>query len=197
MQEEAQGSPASLAGDSAEAAAVPPESAPEVPGRIQANLLDICLEEGEGCEFKVLFIRAKYCSLVLTPGSTDAGLVCAETGFLANVRALIAGLVTKLGFGIPISEGVPSDGQKIKDSYWQHHNELAALETRETELKKHLSQDYGPNGEFITLRDRCGVPCRESNRVPLHSKTCHLLMQKALLMLGSDNRAHCFDRLLF
>lgn len=113
-----------------------------------------------------------------TPGSTDAALLCAETGFLANLRSLIAGLVTKLGFGIPISDGVPSDSQKTKDTYWQHHNDLAALETREAELKKQLSQDYGPNGEFVALRDRCGVTCRESSWVPLQSKTCFMLMRK-------------------
>ena len=115
---------------------------------------------------------------MLKSGSTEAVLLCAETGFLANVRSLIAGLVTKLGFGIPISDGVPSDGQKIKDTYWHHHNELAALETREAELKKQLSQDYGQNGEFVTLRDRCGVTCRESSWVPLQSKICFMLMRK-------------------
>ena len=143
---------------------------------------------------------------MLKPGSTEAVLLCAETGFLANVRSLIAGLVTKLGFGIPISDGVPSDGQKIKDTYWQHHNELAALETREAELKKQLSQDYGPNGEFVTLRDRCGVTCRESSWVPLQSKICFMLMRKHSSCWASSQHyrqaqttgstastAYCFD----
>ncbi len=81
----------------------------------------------------------------------------AESGFFANVRSQIAGLVTKLGIWIPISDGVPSDSQKVKDTYWEHHNELAAMETREAELKKQLSEDHGPNGEFFALRDRCGL----------------------------------------
>ena len=63
-------------------------------------------------------------------------------------------MVSRLGFAPSIPDTVPSDSQKIKDTYWQHHNELASMESRETELKKQLSQDYGPEGEYLTLRDR-------------------------------------------
>ena len=58
------------------------------------------------------------------------------------------------GYGSAASAGVLSDAQKIKDTFWQHHNELTSLESRQTELKKQLSNDYGPSGEFLTLRDR-------------------------------------------
>lgn len=63
-------------------------------------------------------------------------------------------MVSRLGFGLPIPDTIPSDSQNIKDTYWQHHNELASLESRDTELKKQLSQDYGRDGEYLTLRDR-------------------------------------------
>ncbi len=80
---------------------------------------------------------------------------CAEPeGLLAKARAAVTSVVSSLGFGLPGSDNVPSDGQNIKDTYWQYHNELTSLESRDTELKTQLSQDYGPNGEFLTLRDR-------------------------------------------
>ena len=73
---------------------------------------------------------------------------------LAKARAAVSSVVSSLGFGFSGADSVPSDSQKIKDTYWQHHNELASLESKDTELKTQLSQDYGPNGEFLTLRDR-------------------------------------------
>ena len=75
-------------------------------------------------------------------------------GLLAKARSLVTSVVSRLGFGLPIADTAPSDSQKIKDTYWQHHNELASLESRDAELKKQLSQDYGCDGEFLTLRDR-------------------------------------------
>ena len=77
----------------------------------------------------------------------DAGL----EGLFAKAKAAVASL---FGYSSVASAGVPSDAQKIKDTFWQHHNELTTLESRQTELKKQLSNDYGPSGEFLTLRDR-------------------------------------------
>ncbi len=81
-------------------------------------------------------------------------LPAAPEGFLAKARSLVTSVVSRLGFAPPIPDTVPSDSQKIKDTYWEHHNEMASMESREAELKKQLSQDYGPDGEFLTLRDR-------------------------------------------
>ena len=75
-------------------------------------------------------------------------------GFLAKARSFITSVVSRLGFAPAIPDTIPSDSQKTKDTYWQHHNELASLESREAELKKQLDQDYGPHGEYLTLRDR-------------------------------------------
>lgn len=66
-------------------------------------------------------------------------------------------MASLLGYGVSVSDSVPSDGQKIKDTYNQYHNELTSLETRQGELKKQLAQDYGLNGEFLALRDRWGL----------------------------------------
>ena len=77
--------------------------------------------------------------------------VAGPEGLFAKAKAAVASLFVSSSAA---SGGVPSDAQKIKDTYWQHHNELTSLESQQTELKKQLSHDYGPSEEFLTLRDR-------------------------------------------
>lgn len=79
---------------------------------------------------------------------------CSAAGpvtLLGRLKATVLSLLKATPFGP--REHI-SNGQAVKDKYWEHHNALADLERQQTELRNKLALDFGPEGEFLSMHGK-------------------------------------------
>lgn len=79
---------------------------------------------------------------------------CSAAGpvtLLGRLKAAVLSLLKATPFGP--AEHI-SNGQAVKDKYWEHHNALADLERQQTELRNKLALDFGPEGEFLSMHGK-------------------------------------------